>query len=149
MDPSQLDDQGVMPRPTTGPILVLMADISKDKIAVTFPCQSALTPKESPEWIDEWFRSGKFDRILLWLERHCGPDCICDECGERMRKELSEEDIPSLTNAHLVFLTASGSKAYFLCEWCSERWKASDTYAPPKVMAKAMAGIDYRKRADA
>jgi hypothetical protein len=128
-----------LPKPTTGPILVLVAESSRDGVTITFPCHS----KEESRGAVEWFGSGNGDDVLMWLDRHWGPDCPCDECGERMG-----EDVPD-GNLNLFFLTASGLKTYFLCRWCGENWKASGAVAPPNVFAKLEAGIDYRKRANA
>jgi hypothetical protein len=137
-----------LPFPSTGPILVLVAELSKDRIVIDFPCHPAFTPKESRELAGR-FRSGEFDSILKWLDWHCEPDGICDECAKPMGGEIVEEDVPSLSYVNLLCLTPFGPKAYFLCDWCLEKWKANDWYVPPMVFAKLEAGIDYRKRADA
>jgi hypothetical protein len=137
-----------LPLSSTGPILVLVAEVSKGKVAINFPCLPAFAAKEFRE-LAEQFRSGEFDAILKWLYRHCGPDCICDNCGEPLGGEIAEEDIPSLEYLNLLCVTPFGPKTYFICEWCRESWKSNGSYLPPKVMAKAMAGVDYRKRANA
>lgn len=133
----------------TSPILVLVAEVSADEINISFP--SSPQPGRSG-WVDEWYGSGKFDRIVAWLGKHCAPDCMCCECGDRMAKRIPEEDEGSLSYLNLMFLTAFGPKAYFLCQWCGENWKTYGLDALPNVMAKAMVDVEYRdygKRANA
>ncbi len=134
-------------RPSS-PILVLVADVFKDRIIIDFPCHPTFTPKELREFARQ-FRSGKFDTTLRWLDWHCEPDGICDECGKPMGGEIAEEDVPSLSYVNLLCLTPFGPKVYFLCNWCAESWRSNDSCLPPMVSAKLEAGVDYRGRANA
>lgn len=76
------------------------------------------------------------DEISAWLKAHFAPDCICDECGQRIGERYPLADLPDLEPKFLFALTPTGFKSYFLCEDCAEQWESRDAEGIPKVIAR-------------
>jgi hypothetical protein len=65
------------------------------------------------------------------------PHQLCDECGERMVKDVPVEDRDILGRHQLFCQTLSGFKSNFISEWCEENRQSSGEEAGlPNIMAK-------------
>jgi len=72
-----------------------------------------------------------------WVRARSAPHKLCDECGERMVKDVPVEEWDEVERRHLFCLTPSGFKSYFICVWCEERREGfGDEAGLPNIMAK-------------
>lgn len=128
------------------PVLLMVADAFCGDIKIRFP----LHP-HTPEGSGRLTEGDDYEKLALlavsllyqWQIR------ICDQCGESIAGGFCSGEISLLENCFMFFATSAGPKIYFLCERCAEKWREGDLYSPPNVLAKAMAGIDQRRKGTA